>query len=103
MKSPQITQKLKQLFNVSTNDEIIPAIETVLSARSALPLGVTIIIANGQVVSTPFGLSSPPKIAEIETLQNVFRSLANSLDRQKVELIRAELARQMKNDEQITD
>jgi len=95
MKSQQITKRLKELFGVSTNDKIVPAIEAALSAKIAAPLGATVIIANGQVSSTPFGLSNPPRLEEVEVLQRVFRSLADSLDQQKVALIRAEVEAQV--------
>jgi len=95
MKSPQITQKLKELFRVGTNDEIIPAIEKVLASKVAAPFGAIVIAANGQFTSTPFGLSNPPTLAEIETLQRAFRSLADLLDGQKVELIKAQVMAEM--------
>jgi len=95
MKSPQITQKLKELFRVSTNDEIIPAIEKVLASKVAAPFGATVVIAGGQVVSVPIGLSNPPTLEEVDALQRAFRSLANSLDGQKIELIKAAVVAEM--------
>jgi len=100
MKSQQITQQLKQLFKVNTNDEIVPAIEKVLGAKVAVPLGATVIIANGQSMLVPFGLSNPPTLAEVDTLQRTFRSLADSLDGQKVELIKAAVVAEMSESEE---
>jgi len=100
MKSQQVTQELKQLFQVETNDGIVPAIEKVLAVRTAAPLGATVIIAGGQIMSVPFGLSNPPTLQEIEALQRTFRSLADSLDRQKVEIIKAEVVAEMSGGEE---
>ena len=99
MKSETITKQLKDVLDVATNDEILPALETAMSAKAAPPLGATIVIAGGQLLSPAiFGLSNPAKLSEIETLQRAFRSLADVLDRDRAALIRAEVAAELKAD-----
>jgi len=96
MKSTDITNRLKELFDVSTNDEIVPAIETALGAKSTPPLGATVYISGGKLFPPAiFGLSNPPKLVEIEALQRAFRAMADALDRDRTALIRAEVEAEM--------
>ena len=95
MKSDQVTKALKDGFNVATNEEIMPAVQAALGAKTAPPLGVTVILANGQITSVPFGLSNPATLAEIEALQRTLHSLVDALDKEKVTLIRAEVTAQL--------
>ena len=101
MKSEEVTKELKDSFNVTTNEEIMPALEAALSAKTAPPLGATVYIAGGQLFPPAiFGLSNPPRLAEIEALQRAFRMLADALDRDKAALIRAEVMAGLKVDKE---
>ena len=96
MKSDAVTGQLKDKLGLTKNDEIIPAIEAALQEKIAPPLGATVIIgAGGQIAFSPFGLSNPPTLQEVETLQQKFRTLADSLDKQKVEILRSEITAQL--------
>ena len=100
MKSDQVTKHLKELFSVATNDDILPAVQSALGAKATPPLGATVYVSGGQLFPPAiFGLSNPPKLAEIETLQSAFRKLADLLDRDKAAMIRAEVMAGLNNKE----
>jgi hypothetical protein len=92
MKSADITEQLKEFFSVTRNDEILPRLDQVLNTP---PLGATIVIVNNKMTLSPFGLSNPPTLREISALQQALRGLANSLDEQKTQVIRAEIEAQL--------
>ena len=99
MKSDQVTKELKDSLSVATNEEIMPALQTALAGKAAPPLGTTIYISGGQLFPPViFGLSTPPRLAEIEALQQALRRVAEALDQDKVRLIRAELTAEIKAD-----
>ena len=96
MKSDAVTGQLKDKLGLTKNDEIIPAIEAALSAKDASPLGATVIISpNGKITFSPFGLSNPPTLQEVEALRRVFRTLDDSLEEQKVRILREEMTAQL--------
>ena len=96
MKSDDVTRQLKSKLGLTKNDEIIPAIEAALSTETASPLGATVIIgAGGKITFSPFGLSSPPTLQEVEALRRVFRTLDDSLEEQKVRILREEMTAQL--------
>lgn len=96
MKATELAKTLRERLNVTCNNEILPAFDQAMIIASAPPIGATVILSNGNIASSPFGLSNPPTLAEVDALQQAFRMVANSMEQQKVALVRQEVLAEMK-------